>query len=66
MKIAKGFKNVSGKLRTASEWARIEDEHDELARMEEEERDREFYENDMVEYMGYMVSSEYAEQMIRY
>ena len=66
MKIAKGFKNVSGKLRTASEWARIEDEHDELARMEEEERDREFYENDMVEYMGMIVPSEYVEQMIRY
>lgn len=66
MKIAKGFKNVSGKLRTASEWARIEDEHDELARMEEEERDREFYENDMMEYMGMIVPSEYVEQMIRY
>lgn len=66
MKIAKGFKNVSGKLRTASEWARIEDERDELARIEEEERDREFYENDMVEYMGMVVPSEYVEQMIRY
>lgn len=66
MKIAKGFENVSGKLRTASEWARIEDERDELARMEETENEREFYEMDTVEYMGRMVSSEYAEQMVRY
>lgn len=66
MKIAKGFENVSGKLRTAREWARIEDERDELARMEETENEREFYEMDTVKYMGRMVSSEYAEQMVRY
>lgn len=66
MKIAKGFKNVSGKLRTASEWARIEDEHDGLVRMAQKERDSGLDALDMVKYMGYMVSSEYAEQMIRY
>lgn len=57
MKVAKRFGNVSGKLRTAEDWARIEDERDELERAENIET---------VEYMGRMVSPDYVEQMIRY
>lgn len=57
---------VKGKLRTAEEWARIEDEREEMARQAEREAQLEAEENDMVTYHGYAVTSEYAEQMERY
>lgn len=57
---------VKGKLRTAEAWARIEDEREEMARQAEREAQLEAEENDMVTYHGYSVSSELAEQMIRY
>lgn len=57
---------VKGKLRTAEEWARIEDEREEMAKQAEREAQLEAEENDMVTYHGYAVSSEYAEQMERY
>lgn len=57
---------VHGKLRTAEQWARIEDEREEMARQEEREAQLEAEENDMVTYHGYSVSSEFAEQMIHY
>lgn len=55
-----------GKLRTAEAWARIEDEREERARQEEREEQLEAEEADMVTYHGYSVSSEFAEQMVRY
>lgn len=57
---------VHGKLRTAEQWARIEDEREERARQEEREEQLEAEEADMVTYHGYSVSSEFAEQMERY
>lgn len=57
---------VHGKLRTAEQWARIEDEREERARQEEREEQLEAEENDMVTYHGYKVTSEFAEQMIHY
>ena len=57
---------VKGKLRTAEQWARIEDEREEMARQAEREAQLEAEENDMVTYHGYSVSSEFAEQMIHY
>lgn len=57
---------VHGKLRTAEQWARIEDEREEMARQAEREAQLEAEENDMVTYHGYSVSSEFAEQMIHY
>lgn len=57
---------VYGKLRTAEQWARIEDEREERARQEEREEQLEAEENDMVTYHGYKVTSEFAEQMIHY
>lgn len=57
---------VKGKLRTAEQWARIEDEREELAKQAEREAQLEAEENDMVTYHGYAVTSEYAEQMERY
>ena len=57
---------VHGKLRTAEQWARIEDEREERARQEEREKQLEAEENDMVTYHGYKVTSEFAEQMERY
>lgn len=57
---------VKGKLRTAEQWARIEDEREERARQEEREEQLEAEENDMVTYHGYKVTSEFAEQMIHY
>lgn len=57
---------VNGKLRTAEQWARIEDEREEMARQEEREEQLEAEEADMVTYHGYSVSSEFAEQMTRY
>lgn len=57
---------VNGKLRTAEQWARIEDERDEMARQAEREAQLEAEEADMVTYHGYEVTSEYAEQMERY
>lgn len=57
---------VKGKLRTAEQWARIEDEREEMARQAEREEQIEAEENDMVTYHGYSVSSEFAEQMIHY
>ena len=57
---------VKGKLRTAEQWARIEDEREEMARQAEREAQLEAEENEMVTYHGYSVSSEFAEQMIHY
>lgn len=57
---------VHGKLRTAEQWARIEDEREERAKQAEREEQIEAEENDMVTYHGYSVSSEFAEQMIHY
>lgn len=57
---------VKGKLRTAEAWARIEDEREEMARQAEREAQLEAEEADMVNYHGYAVTSEYAEQMERY
>ena len=57
---------VHGKLRTAEQWARIEDEREEHARQEERGEQLEAEEADMVTYHGYSVSSEFAEQMERY
>ena len=57
---------VKGKLRTAEQWARIEDEREEMAKQAEREAHLEAEENDMVNYHGYAVTSEYAEQMERY
>lgn len=57
---------VHGKLRTAEQWARIEDEREEMAKQAEREEQIEAEENDMVTYHGYSVSSEFAEQMIHY
>ena len=57
---------VNGKLRTAEQWARIEDEREEIAKQAEREAQLEAEENDMVTYHGYSVSSEFAEQMIHY
>lgn len=57
---------VNGKLRTAEQWARIEDERDEMARQAEREAQLEAEESDMVTYHGYAVTSEFAEQMERY
>lgn len=57
---------VKGKLRTAEQWARIEDEREEMAKQAEREAQLEAEENDMVTYHGYSVSSEFAEQMIHY
>lgn len=57
---------VKGKLRTAEQWARIEDEREEMARQAEREAQLEAEEADMVNYHGYAVTSEYAEQMERY
>lgn len=57
---------VHGKLRTAEQWARIEDEREEMARQAEREAQAEAEEADMVNYHGYAVTSEYAEQMERY
>lgn len=60
---------VHGKLRTAEQWARIEDEREEMAKQAEREEQIEAIEaeeNDMVTYHGYSVSSEFAEQMIHY
>ena len=57
---------VHGKLRTAEQWARIEDEREEMARQAEREAQLEAEENDMVTYHGYAVTSEFAEQMIHY
>lgn len=57
---------VKGKLRTAEQWARIEDEREEMARQAEREAQAEAEEADMVTYHGYAVTSEYAEQMERY
>lgn len=57
---------IKGKLRTAEQWARIEDEREEMARQAEREAQAEAEEADMVTYHGYAVTSEYAEQMERY
>ena len=57
---------VKGKLRTAEQWARIEDEREEMARQAEREAQAEAEEADMVTYHGYAVTSEFAEQMERY
>lgn len=57
---------VHGKLRTAEQWARIEDEREEMAKQAEREAQLEAEGNDMVTYHGYSVSSEFAEQMIHY
>lgn len=57
---------VKGKLRTAEQWARIEDEREEMARKAEREAQIQAEEADMVNYHGYAVTSEYAEQMERY
>lgn len=57
---------VHGKLRTAEQWARIEDEREEMAKQAEQEAQAEAEEADMVTYHGYSVSSEFAEQMIHY
>lgn len=57
---------VHGKLRTAEQWARIEDEREEMARQAEREAQAEAEDADMVTYHGYSVSSEFAEQMERY
>lgn len=57
---------VHGKLRTAEQWAEIEDERVERARQAEREAQLEAEEADMVYYGGRMVTSEYAEQMERY
>lgn len=57
---------VKGKLRTAEQWARIEDEREEMVRQAEREAQAEAEEADMVTYHGYAVTSEYAEQMERY
>lgn len=57
---------IKGKLRTAEEWARIEDEREERERQAEREAQLEAEEADMVTYHGYKVTSEFAEQMIHY
>lgn len=57
---------VKGKLRTAEQWARIEDEREEMAKQAEREAQLEAEEADMVTYHGYKVTSEFAEQMERY
>ena len=57
---------IKGKLRTAEEWARIEEEREERARQAEREAQLEAEEADMVTYHGYKVTSEFAEQMIHY
>lgn len=57
---------VKGKLRTSEQWARIEDEREEMAKQAEREAQAEAEEADMVTYHGYAVTSEYAEQMERY
>ena len=57
---------VKGKLRTAEQWARIEDEREEMAKQAEREAQIQAEEADMVNYHGYAVTSEYAEQMERY
>ena len=57
---------IKGKLRTAEDWARIEEEREEMARQAEREAQLEAEEADMVIYHGYKVTSEYAEQMERY
>lgn len=57
---------IKGKLRTAEEWARIEEEREEMARQAEREAQLEAEEADMVTYHGYKVTSEFAEQMIHY
>ena len=57
---------VHGKLRTAEQWARIEDERAEREAQAEQEAQLEAEEADMVTYHGYKVTSEFAEQMERY
>ena len=57
---------IKGKLRTAEQWARIEDEREEMAKQAVREAQLEAEEADMVNYHGYAVTSEYAEQMERY
>lgn len=57
---------IKGKLRTSEQWARIEDEREEMAKQAEREAQAEAEEADMVTYHGYAVTSEYAEQMERY
>lgn len=57
---------IKGKLRTAEEWARIEYEREEMERQAEREAQLEAEEADMVTYLGYKVTSEFAEQMERY
>ena len=57
---------VHGKLRTAEQWAKIEDERAEHEAQAEREAQLEAEEADMVNYHGYAVTSEYAEQMERY
>ena len=57
---------VHGKLRTAEQWARIEDERAEREAQVEREAQLEAEEADMVTYHGYAVTSEFAEQMERY
>ena len=57
---------VHGKLRTAEQWAKIEDERAERAAQAEREAQLEAEEADMVTYHGYKVTSEFAEQMIHY
>ena len=57
---------VNGKLRTAEAWARIDDERAERDAQAAREAQLEAEEADMVNYHGYAVTSEYAEQMERY
>ena len=57
---------VHGKLRTAEQWAKIEDERAERARQAEREAQLAAEEADMVTQHGYKVTSECAEQMIHY
>lgn len=57
---------VHGKLRTAEQWAKIEDERAEREAQAERDAQLEAEEADMVTYHGYKVTSEFAEQMIHY
>lgn len=57
---------VNGKLRTGAQWLDIEEWRDEQSRQDERERQEAAIESDMVLYNGYMVSSLYAEEMMRY
>lgn len=67
MKIKKGFDSVlNGKLRTEEQWLDIFNWREEQAREAERERQEAAMEADMVKYNGYMVSSLYAEEMMRY